>query len=641
MDERKKPIQRQMHMPGPRGGPGMSGAFERPKNTRKTLLRLLMYLNKKKWFLLLAFILMIVSSFSMLAGNYFLKPLINNYILPGDFAGLGKALIGLGTIYLVGVGASYSQSRLMVQIAQKTTNTIRQDLFVKMQNLPVKYFDTHSHGDLMSRFTNDLDNVHMALEQSILQLMSSVLIFLGSVIMMLVLSPLLSVITFLVLGLMFFLTGKIAGKSKTYFQQQQKNLGNVNGYIEEMVDGLKVVKVFNHEGETITEFKQRNESYRKAATEANFYAGVVMPVMGNLNNISYAATALFGGILTVTSNFDIGSLAAYLQFSRQIGMPVQQMTNQLNVILAALAGAERVFEVMDQEPEVDDGDVTLVGVDKDPNGALTVKDNGARPSHWAWKVPQPDGSLQYIELKGDVRFNDVDFSYEPPKLVLSNLSLFAKPGQKIALVGSTGAGKTTITNLLNRFYELVEGTITYDGIDIKRICKNDLRQSLGMVLQDTHLFSGTILDNIRYGRLDATDDECIEAAKLVNAHSFIKRLPQGYQTIITADGTNLSQGQRQLLAITRAAIADPPVMILDEATSSIDTRTERLIEKGMDALMEDRTVFVIAHRLSTVRNSKAILVLENGEIIERGDHEDLLKQKGRYYQFYTGQYELA
>ncbi len=415
----------------------------------------------------------------------------------------------------------------------------------------------------------------------------------------------------------------------------------MNGYIEEMVDGLKVVKVFNHEDETITEFKQRNESYRKAATEANFYAGVVMPVMGNLNNISYAATALFGGILTVTSNFDIGSLAAYLQFSRQIGMPVQQMTNQLNVILAAMAGAERVFEVMDQEPEVDKGDVTLVGVDKDQKGALTVKDNGARPSHWAWKVPQPDGSLQYIELKGDVRFSNVDFSYEPPKLVLSNLTLFAKPGQKIALVGSTGAGKTTITNLLNRFYELEEGTITYDGIDIQRICKNDLRQSLGMVLQDTHLFSGTILDNIRYGRLDATDEECIEAAKLVNAHSFIKRLPQGYQTIITADGTNLSQGQRQLLAITRAAIADPPVMILDEATSSIDTRTERLIEKGMDALMEDRTVFVIAHRLSTVRNAKAILVLENGEIIERGDHEDLLKQKGRYYQFYTGQYELA
>ncbi len=493
----------------------------------------------------------------------------------------------------------------------------------------------------MSRYTNDLDNVQMALEQSILQLISSVLTFVGSLVMMLVLSPLLSIVTILVLSLMFFLSAKIAGKSRKYFQDQQKNLGSVNGYVEEMVDGLKVIKVFNHEKETINEFKQRNEAYRQAATQANFYAGVIMPIMGNLNNIAYAATAFFGGILTVLSSFDIGSLAAYLQYSRQVGQPVQQITNQLNNILAAMAGAERVFEVMDSLPEVDNGDVTLVGMEKKPDGALAIHSNGARPSHWAWQVPQADGTVQYIELKGDVRFQDVNFGYEPDKTVLRQLSLFAKPGQKIALVGSTGAGKTTITNLLNRFYDIQTGSIAYDGIDIKRIRKDDLRHSLGMVLQDTHLFSGTILDNIRYGRLDATDEECIQAARQVNAHSFIKRLPQGYQTFITADGTNLSQGQRQLLAITRAAVADPPVMILDEATSSIDTRTERLIEKGMDALMEDRTVFVIAHRLSTVRNSKAILVLENGEIIERGDHTDLLEQKGRYYQLYTGQSELS
>ena len=641
MDERRRSIQRQMPPIGPRGGPGMPGAFERPKDAYRTIRRLLTYLKNRKFVLLLTFILMLVSSFSMLAGAYFLKPLINDYILPGDFDGLLKAIILLGGIYLAGVVSVYLQNRLMIQIAQKTTNTLRQDLFVKLQGLPLNYFDTHSHGDLMSRFTNDLDNVQMALEQSFLQLISSALTFVGSVVMMLVLSPLLTMVNILILAFMFFISGKLAGKSRKFFQAQQKNLGNVNGYIEEMVDGLKVVKVFNYENNAIAEFKQRNESYRQAATQANFYAGVVMPVMFNLGNISYAATALFGGILTVFSEFDIGSLAAFLQYTRHLGFPVQQMTNQLNTILAALAGAERVFQVMDEELEIDSGDVTLVGVNKNKDGSLAVNVDGARPSHWAWKVPQPDGSVQYIELKGDVRFNGVDFGYESDKTVLHQLSLYAKPGQKIALVGSTGAGKTTITNLLNRFYDVEKGSITYDGIEIKRICKDELRQSLGMVLQDTHLFSGTILDNIRYGRLDATDEECIQAAKLVNAHSFIKRLPQGYQTQITADGANLSQGQRQLLAITRAAIADPPVMILDEATSSIDTRTERLIEKGMDALMENRTVFVIAHRLSTVRNSKAILVLEDGKVLERGDHEDLLAQKGRYYQLYTGQYELS
>jgi ATP-binding cassette subfamily B protein len=493
----------------------------------------------------------------------------------------------------------------------------------------------------MSRFTNDLDNVQMAMEQSVMQLISSVLTFIGALVMMLVLNPLLSVITLLVLGLMFFISAKLAGKSRIYFMAQQRNLGNVNGYIEEMVDGLKVIKVFNHEPTAIAEFKQRNEEYRKAASEAHFYAGVVMPIMGNLNNIAYAATALFGGILAVISSFDIGSLAAFLQYSRQVGFPVQQITNQLNTILAAVAGAERVFDVLDQAPEVDEGHVTLVGMNRREDGSLVVNDDGTRPSHWAWKVPQADGSFQYIELKGDVRFNDVEFGYEPGKIVLRQLSFYAKPGQKIALVGSTGAGKTTIANLLTRFYDIDKGAITFDGIEIKQIRKDDLRQSLGMVLQDTHLFSGTIMENIRYGRLEASDEECIEAARMANAHSFIRRLPQGYQTEITADGANLSQGQRQLLAITRVAVSDPPVMILDEATSSIDTRTERLIEKGMDALMEDRTVFVIAHRLSTVRNARAILVLENGQIIERGDHDDLLAQKGRYYQLYTGQYELT
>lgn len=640
MDSPKKPNQREMQPRAPRG-PGMPVGFERPKDARKTLGRLLAYLKNRRLMLVLVFFLMLISAFSGLAGNYFLKPLINDYILPGNFSGLLNALVGLGGIYLLGVIAAYLQSRIMVQVAQKTTNLMRRDLFVKMQSLPLKYFDTHTHGDLMSRFTNDLDNVQMAMEQSLVQLASSALTFVGAVIMMLVLSPLLFLVTFLVLALMFFLSGKLARKSSKFFKAQQQNLGDVNGYVEEMVDGLKVIKVFNHEENAISEFKKRNEAYRQAATEANFYAGVVMPVMGNLNNIAYAATALFGGILTVVSSFDIGSLAAFLQYSRMVGFPVIQITNQFNALLAAMAGAERVFNVMDQAAEVDNGDVTLVGVNKGADGSLSVNTNGDRPSHWAWKVPQADGSVQYVELKGDVRFHEVNFGYEPEKTVLRQLSLYAKPGQKIALVGSTGAGKTTITNLLNRFYDVEEGSITYDGIDIKRICKDDLRQSLGMVLQDTHLFSGTILDNIRYGRLDATDEECVQAAKQVNAHSFIKRLPQGYHTQITADGTHLSQGQRQLLAITRAAIADPPVMILDEATSSIDTRTERLIEKGMDALMEDRTVFVIAHRLSTVRNARAILVLENGEIIERGDHADLLEQKGRYYQLYTGQYELS
>ena len=633
-------------MPGPGGGRRGGGPhggmhFERPKDARKTLRRLLTYLKGRELVLGLVLALMLVSTASALAGNYFLKPLINNYILPGDFAGLARALAVLGMIYLAGVFASYVQSRLMMVTALRTTNTLRRDLFARLQGLPLKYYDTHPHGDVMSRFTNDIDTIQMALEQSLVQLLSSSLTFIGAIVMMIVLSPVLFGVTFLVLGVMVFLISKMTQRSSKFFKAQQANLGNVNGYIEEMVDGLKVVKVFTREQEAIAEFKERNEAYRQAATEASFTAGAVMPIMGNLNNIGYALTAMLGGMLVVASRFDIGSLAAFLQYSRQVGMPIQQITNQLNTILAAMAGAERVFQVMDEPLEEDRGAVTLSGARKTAQGQIEPCSNGARPCHWAWKVPGDNGGAHYVELQGDVRFQDVTFGYEPGQIVLHDLSLYAKPGQKIALVGSTGAGKTTITNLINRFYEISEGQITYDGIDIQEMRKDDLRNSLGMVLQDTHLFTGTIMDNIRYGRLDASDEECIQAARQVSAHSFIKRLPEGYQTVISADGGNLSQGQRQLLAIARAAVADPPVMILDEATSSIDTRTERLIEKGMDALMKGRTVFVIAHRLSTVRNSDAILVIEDGRIIERGDHEDLLAQRGRYYQLYTGQYQLS
>ena len=640
MSEEKRVIKPQVDS-GPRHGPGAQMHFEKPKNTGSTLRRLLEYLADKKFQLVLVVILMLISSAGSLAANYFLKPLINNYILPGDFSGLARALAILAGIYLISVGATYGQSRMMLQIAQRMTNTMRRRLFAKLQTLPLKYFDTHTHGELMSRFTNDIDNVQMAFEQSLVQLFASTLTFIGSVVMMIVLSPILFLVSAVLLALMFFFARFFTSRSGKYFKDQQKNLGNLNGYVEEMVDGLKIVKVFNYEDKANREFLKRNEDYREAATQANFYSSVIMPVVMNLNNISYAAVALVGGLLTVMGSFDIGSLASFLQYVRQMGMPVTQISNQMNTVLAALAGAERVFEVMDQPIEVDDGSVTLVGANKNTDGFVEVAHNGIHPSHWAWKVPLADGTVDYIELKGDVRFNDVSFGYEPGTTVLNHVSLYAKPGQKIAFVGSTGAGKTTITNLINRFYDIEEGTITFDGINVKSIRKDDLRKSLGMVLQDTHLFTGTVMDNIRYGRLDASDEECIQAAKQASAHSFIKRLPQGYDTMITSDGNNLSQGQRQLLAIARAAVADPPVLILDEATSSIDTRTERLIEKGMDALMKGRTVFVIAHRLSTVRNANAIIVLEHGEIIERGDHDDLLSQKGRYYRLCTGQYELT
>jgi len=625
----------------PMRGPGSLSSYERPRDTRRVIFRLLRYLKTRRLTLLVVVILVLLSSASTLAGNYLLKPLINDYILPGDFAGMARVLVLLAGIYLVGVVASYGQMWFMMQVAQRTSNTLRRELFAKMQSLPLSYFDRYTHGELMSRYTNDIDNVQMAFEMSMVQLISSAINLVGAIVMMFLLSPILLLVTLTVLALMVFVMRGIGRRSRLHFQEQQRDLGNLNGYIEEMVEGLKVVKVFGHEPSAIAEFQKRNESYRQAATNANFYAGVVMPVVGNLSNISYAATALVGGLLSVAGRFDIGSLAAYLQYTRQAGMPVQMISNQFNMVLAAFAGAERVFEVMDQAPEVDEGQVVLVGVNKQRDGRLEVNHSDAHPTHWAWQCPQPDGSPTYVELKGDIRFRDVTFGYVPDKTVLHDISLFAKPGQKIAFVGSTGAGKTTITNLINRFYKLDHGRITFDGIDIESIHKDSLRGSIGMVLQDTHLFTGTVMENIRYGRLEATDAECVQAARQANADSFIRHLPRGYETVITADGANLSQGQRQLLAIARAAVADPPVMILDEATSSIDTRTERLIEHGLDALMGSRTVFVIAHRLSTVRNADAILVIEDGQIIERGDHDDLLTQRGRYHQLYTGQYELT
>jgi len=629
--------------PAPRGPGAGPRSYERPKSFATSLSRLLKYLDKSKALVALVFVLLLLSSASMLAGSYFLKPLINQYIIPGDFTGLAGALLGLGCIYLVGVAASYLQSRLTIRLAQRTTNIIRGELFDKMQALPLKFFDTNTHGELMSRYTNDVDNVQLMLEQSLTQLVSSVLTFVGSIVMMVILSPLLFAFTALVLVLMIFMSGRIGGKSRTYFQKQQALLGQLNGNIEEAIGGLKEVKVFNHEEAMKKDFAEINENFRGAATKANFYAGVIMPIMGNLNNIVYAGTAVFGGMLTIAGRFDIGSLAAFLQYSRQVGMPINQITSQINNILAAVAGAERIFDIMDREPEIDEGDVTLLAVKKNAVGDLVPVEKDEKAKLWTWRVPidgGKNGETELVPLRGDVRFENVCFSYDGKKTVLKNLSLHALPGQTIAFVGSTGAGKTTITNLLNRFYDVDSGRITYDGIDVRRIRKDDLRHSLGMVLQDTHLFTGSVMENIRYGRLDATDDECVTAARAASASSFIERLPEGYDTVISGDGANLSQGQRQLLAITRDYVASPPVLILDEATSSIDTRTEHLIARGMDALFEGRTAFVIAHRLSTVRRANAIAVLEHGEIIELGSHESLLEKKGRYFELCMGVSEL-
>ncbi len=718
-------------MPGPNHAP--KGGYQKPKNMGKTIGRLLGYLTRSKLPLLAVLGCLVISVCTNLGGSYMMRGIINDFIWSGctDVAGLAKSIAMLVGIYLIGCLATYGQSATMVRLAQRGVNRLRKDLFDKLQDLPLSYFDQHPHGELMSRFTNDADNVQLALEQSVVSLCSSCLMFVGLVCLMLFINWKLFIVTALLLVLTIQLFKRLGGRSRKFYQQQQAALGDVNGNIQEMIEGLKVVKAFTHEERAKEEFKKLNETYRDAAQKANYYSTMIMPVSGNLMNISYALTAAFGGLLSVLQGFDLGGLVVYLNYSKQVGQPLNQISQQMTTLLSALAGAERIFEVMDTQPEVDQGSVTLVGAEKDANGTLREYTGSDRPHTWAWKTPrnagmslvpvligpddtpielgqavreqkglrllaphqdstdgiwvrvEPDGTLTPItdpaalanhgwawkypdregkntlhiirgtvrnvpgedfyltELKGAVRFNHVDFSYVPGKRILKDVSVYANPGQKIAFVGSTGAGKTTITNLINRFYEIEGGLITYDGIDVKSIRKDDLRRSLGAVLQDTHLFTGTIMDNIRYGRLDATDEECIAAAKSANAHSFIRRLPDGYNTMVTGDGANLSQGQRQLLAIARAAVADPPVMILDEATSSIDTRTERHIEQGMDALMEGRTVFVIAHRLSTVRNSNCIVVIEHGEIQEKGDHQQLLDQKGRYYQLYTGQFQLS
>ena len=615
------------------GGPGGHG-FQRPKDMRGTFKKLMGYVGKYKGSLVLVAVCLIVSSAGSVATSYMLKPLLNNYILPGDFPGLFRMLLLMGGLFALSSLCSYAYARIMVHVAQQTVAALRQDLFDRLQELPISYYDRHQSGDLMSRFTNDIDTVSEMLNSSFASIISNVLTFVGTVVMMIVLNPWLTLITFLFLGLMGVVVKTIGGRSRTNFQRQQAALGAMNGYIEEMIEGQKVIKVFNHEGQAVARFTDLNGGYRDAATAAQAYAGMMMPAMGNLSKINYAVTCCVGGLLAIGGVFDVGSLGAYLLYVKQVSQPVGQISQQVNTLLAAAAGAERIFAVMEEQPETDEGKTIIVRVEKNGD-ALT--ETAERTGHWAWK--KPDGTL--VELRGDVRFDHVTFSYDGEKTVLNDVSLFAKPGQKIAFVGSTGVGKTTSTNLIDRFYDVQQGTITYDGIDLKDIAKDSLRRSLGIVLQDTHLFTGTVADNIRYGKLDATDEEVRAAAKLANADAFIRHLPQGYDTVITGDGGSLSQGERQLLAIARAAVSDPPVLILDEATSSIDTRTETLIERGMDSLMEGRTVFVIAHRLSTVRNSQAILVLEQGRIIERGDHAGLLAQHGKYYQLYTGQAELS
>ena len=615
-----------------------------PKEMGRILGRVLKYMvSSYKWQFAVVVVCIFGAALATRRGTLFMQDLIDDYILPltqtpqPDFGPLAGALCTLAGIYCIGIICSYTYNRIMVNVSQGTMKKLRDQLFSHMESLPIRYFDTHAHGDIMSVYTNDVDTLRQLMSQSIPQVINSVITMATTAVSMILLSPPLTVISLLMVCVMAFSASKIGGKSGAYFSRQQKALGVVNGYIEEMMEGQKVVKVFCHEEKSLEQFKELNEELRVCAYNANKFASIMMPINANIGNISYVLCAVVGAVMSLSGNFGLtlGTLVSFLMLSKSFTQPITQLSQQMNSIVMAMAGAERIFKLLDETPEEDNGYVELVNAKVQADGTLT--ETIERTGLWAWRHPhKADGTVTYTKLEGDVTFDDVDFGYTPEKIVLHNIKMYATPGQKIAFVGSTGAGKTTITNLINRFYDIQDGKIRYDNININKIKKSDLRRSLGMVLQDAHLFTGTVMENIRYGRLDASDGECIAAAKLANAHDFIKRLPDGYNTMLTGDGSNLSQGQRQLLAIARAAVADPPVLILDEATSSIDTRTEMLVQQGMDRLMQGRTTFVIAHRLSTVRNSDCIMVLEHGRIIERGTHDQLIEEKGKYYQLYTG-----
>lgn len=635
-EKNTKPVQ------GP-GGRGPKDPRPKVENPGKLFMRLLAYIMKNyAVHCILVVICIFITVLASVQGTWFMQTLIDGYILPligqadPDFSGLLHAIMRVAVFYLIGALASYIYTRIMVNVSQGTLKNLRDDMFTHMEELPIRYFDTHYHGDIMSTYTNDIDTLRQMISQSMPQFLNSIITIVSVFVSMLLLNIPLTIVTLLMIGVTLFATKKIGSLSAKYFIAQQKDIATVNGYIEEMMNGQKVVKVFTHEEESIENFNRLNDQLFHSADNANKFGNILMPVNAQIGNISYVLCALVGGVLALNGvgGFTLGKLASFLTYNKSFSQPVNQLSMQLNNIVMALAGSERIFKLLDEEPEVDNGYVTLVRARKE-NGQIV--ESKERTGMWAWKhTHQADGSVDYIELKGDVVFDDVNFGYNPDKIVLHNVDLYATPGQKIAFVGSTGAGKTTITNLINRFYDIQDGKIRYDGININKIKKDDLRHSLGIVLQDTHLFTATVMENIRYGKLDATDEEVIAAAKLANADTFIHQLPDGYNTLLTGDGANLSQGQRQLLAIARAAIADPPVLILDEATSSIDTRTEKIVQDGMDKLMAGRTTFVIAHRLSTVKNSDCIIVLEQGRVIERGNHDKLMEEKGKYYQLYTG-----